>query len=107
MSLGFLLDAGQPPLPVIEPLIQVLAVAPVFLVVFAVAAGVHLPVQEAISTVILLGGCHGYIHSRHIYAYVVEPVSAKILWFSIGTLASAAALLTVGVAVGLAMRRVE
>lgn len=100
MLLGLALAIGQPTLPAMEPLVRVLAVVPVFLIALALVARFDLPFREAVSSVALMGGCHGYLHSTHSGDLGSGLGGTTALWFSAGTLASAMVLLGLGVAVG-------
>jgi len=95
---GFLLAAGQPPLPALDELVRLLAIASLVIVAAAVVALTRLPLREAISTVLLFGTCHGYVHG-------LEVGLAQILWFGLGSMLTSAAVLLLGLVVGLAAPR--
>lgn len=95
---GYLLAAGQPPIPLVDALVHLLIVGSLLLIAGALALPVRLPMREAASTVALFGGCHGYVHG-------LEAGRAMPVWFGLGALATAVALLALGVLAGLAARR--
>ena len=97
---GYLLGAGAPPFPLAETLVDLLVVGSLLLLTAAIVVLLRLPPGEARSSVALMGCCHGYIHAAHLG-------SEEALWFSLGSLASAGALLAAGVAVGMAVPRTE
>lgn len=92
---GFALAADQVSIPVVEGLVHLLILASLVSLAAALLVPLRLPTREAVSTVAMFGGCHGYIHG-------VEVGSEQAMWFGLGALASAALLLASGVVVGLA-----
>lgn len=105
MFLGFGIVAGQPLLPAIDSLVRVLAVALLFLVTFAIIIRLRLPLRYAVSSIALLGGCHGHLNSAHSSDFGPHLAATTAWWFSAGTLASATVLLGLGVTVGLTLVR--
>jgi urease accessory protein len=97
---GFALAADQVAISLIEGLVHLLILASLVSLAAALLTPLRLPTRESMSTVAMIGGCHGYIHG-------VEIGSEQAMWFGLGALASAAALLASGVAVGLAAPQVK
>lgn len=95
---GFGLALGPPVGLVLEALVHFLLVASLLLLVGAAVVPVRLPLPEAASAVALIGGCHGYVHG-------LEIGGAPALWFGLGVLLSAAALVATGAAVGRVVAR--
>ncbi len=89
---GFVLAAGQPPGPLLETLVRGLVIGSMLLVAAALAVPMSLPPREAMSTVAMFGGCHGYLHWS-------EVGSAEVNWFGFGSFVMTAALMAMGVAV--------
>lgn len=100
MPVGFLLVAQQPPAPLIDALVKLLTIASGPLIAAALILPVRLPPKETVSTVALMGGCHGYVHG-------VELGQADPLGFSLGFMVASVALLAAGLAVGLASIRLR
>jgi urease accessory protein len=97
---GYLVGNGAPPFPLAETLVDLLVVGSLLLLTATIIVPLRLPPGEARSSVALMGCCHGYIHAAHLG-------SEGAVWFSLGSLASAGALLAAGVAVGLSVPRTE
>ena len=100
MASGFLLMVGQPPIPLADVLVHVVLLGSLLSFVAAILLPIRLPTREAISTVAMVGGCHGYLHGH-------EVGWGAALWFGLGFLVAAALLLAVGVLVGLTSPPVE
>lgn len=98
MPMGFLLVVQQPPSPLIDSLVKLLAIASGPLIAATLILPVRLPLREALYTLALMGGCHGYVHG-------VELGNAEPWAFTLGFLISAIALLTAGLTVGLSLTR--
>jgi urease accessory protein len=90
---GFGLALGPPVGPVLAALVHLLLVASLLLLVGAALVPVRLPLPEVACLVALMGGCHGYVHG-------LEIGGAPALWFGLGVLFTAAALIAVGVGMG-------
>lgn len=95
---GYVLAAGQPPVPLVDGLVHVLVVGSLLLIAGVLAFPVKMPMPEAASTVAMFGGCHGYVHG-------LEQGRDGPVWFEVGSLAMAAALLALGVLAGLVATR--
>jgi urease accessory protein len=92
-GVGFLLGLGPPQPPVIQSTVHILAVAPFFMLIPAIVMPLRLSLREATSTVLMLGGCHGFVHG-------LDVDTSRSLWFGLGAAVTAAVLLAVGVLVG-------
>ena len=89
---GFVLAAGQPSALLVEALVRLLVIGSVLLVGVGLMVRVSLPQRDATSMAAMIGGCHGYLHR-------LEVGPAEALWFGLGAVVTAGALMTVGVAV--------
>ena len=70
------------------------ATGSVLLVGVGLMGSVNLPLREATSMAAMIGGCHGYLHR-------LEVGTAEAVWFGLGAVVTAGALMTVGVAVAM------
>ncbi|EYD77529.1 hypothetical protein Rumeso_00877 [Rubellimicrobium mesophilum DSM 19309] len=98
MAVGLALATGGPLGSTLEALVHLLVLASVGLLVGAALVPVRLPPREALSTVVLMGVCHGVLHGEEVGA-------ASALWFGLGALVSAAVLAVAGVALGRVVAR--
>ena len=92
-ALGFLLGLGPTQPPVINAAVHVLAVVPFFMLIPAIVMPLRMSLREAASTVLMLGGCHGFVHE-------LDLDTSRSLWFGLGAAVAAGAFLAVGVLVG-------
>ena len=97
---GFVLAVDQTPIRLADILVHIVVLGSLLSFVAAILIPIRLPTREAVSTVAMIGGCHGYLHGH-------EVGSEMAGWFGLGALIGAAALLTAGAAVGLAAPRAE
>jgi urease accessory protein len=100
MAPGFVLAAGQDPIPLADLLVHVVILGSLLSFVAAMLIPIRLPLREAVSSVAMIGGCHGYVHAH-------EVGSAMAPWFGLGAIIGAAALLAAGVAAGLVAPQAE
>ena len=97
---GFVLAVDQTPIGLADILVHIVVLGSLLSFVAAILIPIRLPTREAVSTVAMIGGCHGYLHGH-------EVGSGMAGWFGLGALIGAAALLAAGAAVGLAAPRAE
>ncbi len=97
---GFLLMVGQPPIPLTDALVHIVIVGSILSFVAAFLIPIRIPTSEAVTTVAMIGGCHGSVHASEVGA------TAAAGWFGVGALLTASGLTAAGVAVGLATPRV-
>ena len=86
---GFVLAGDQPSVPLIDALVRLLVIGSVLLVGMGLMFPISLPLRDAISMAVLIGACHGYLHR-------LEVGTAEVIWFGLGSVVSAAALMAVG-----------
>jgi urease accessory protein len=87
-SVGLWLDAS----------VHLLVVVSLLLLIGAALVPLRLSLPEALSMVALMGGCHGYVHG-------LEVGAGPVLWFGLGALIGAAALMATGAALGRVVAR--
>ena len=97
---GYVLAAGQLPVPLLEALVRGLVIGSMLLVGVSILIPIDLSVREATGGVAMFGGCHGYLHW-------LEVGSAESLWFGLGSVVTAAALMAAGVAMAVGERQAE
>jgi urease accessory protein len=97
---GFMLAVDQVPIPLADILVHIVILGSILSFVAAILIPVRLPTREAVTTLAMIGGCHGYVHGH-------EVGGGAAAWFGLGALVGAAVLLAAGAVVGLAAPRAE
>ncbi len=100
MAPGFVLAVDQVPIPLVDVLVRIVVLGSLLSFAAAVVIPIRIPTSEAVTTLAMIGGCHGYLHGGEV------GVATADWWFGLGALLAAGGLVTAGVAVGLTTSRV-